>query len=69
MVPAFVENGEFHTLVTSGFVHSPGDALHVLGNIIIIALVGIPLEERLGRNKWLISYTIGLLGGSIAWTI
>jgi len=69
MVPAFVEQGSFHTLITSGFVHSPGDALHVLSNIIIIALVGIPLEERLGRNKWLISYMIGLLGGSICWTI
>ena len=69
LIPAMVERGEIHTLITSGFVHSPGDALHVLSNIIIIALVGIPLEDRLGRNKWLISYFIGLLGGSIAWTI
>ena len=43
--------------------------MHVLGNIVIIALVGIPLEDRLGRGKWLISYMIGLLGGSIAWTV
>ncbi len=69
MIPALVEDGHIHTLITSGFVHSPGDALHVLSNIIIIALVGIPLEDRLGRNRWLISYFIGLLGGSIAWTV
>jgi len=69
MIPALVEEGHFHTLITSGFVHSWTNPLHVLGNIIIIALVGIPLEERLGRNKWLLSYMIGLLGGSIAWTL
>lgn len=69
MIPVLVEEGYFHTLITSGFLHSWNDPLHVLGNIIIIALVGIPLEERLGRGRWLISYTIGLLGGSIAWTL
>ena len=69
MVPALVESGHIHTLITSGFVHSWNSPLHVLGNIVIIALVGIPLEDRLGRGKWLISYAIGLLGGSIAWTL
>jgi membrane associated rhomboid family serine protease len=69
MRPALVESGVFHTLITSGFVHNPVDPLHVLSNIIIIALVGIPLEERLGRGRWCISYLVGLLGGSIAWTL
>ena len=69
MIPALVENGHLHTLVTSGFHIHGSDPLHVLGNIVIIALVGIPLEDRLGRGKWLISYMIGLLGGSIAWTL
>ena len=70
MVPNDVLNsGEFYTLITSGFIHDPFSPLHVLGNIIIIALVGIPLEERLGRGRWLLIYFTGLLGGSIAWTI
>lgn len=69
MVPAWVEQGRLFTLISAGFAHSPGDPLHVLGNIVIIALVGIPLEKRLGRGRWLISYFIGLLGGSIAWTL
>tara|TARA_B100000989_G_scaffold45444_1_gene29084 strand:+ start:13651 stop:14550 length:900 start_codon:yes stop_codon:yes gene_type:complete len=67
LVPALVTDGHFHTLITSGFVHS--NPLHVLGNILIIALVGIPLEDRLGRVRWLISYMVGLLGGSVAWTL
>ena len=69
MIPNEVESGAFHTLITAGFVHSPADPLHVLGNIMIVALVGIPLEQRLGRGRWILSYMIGLLGGSIAWTI
>tara|TARA_B100000941_G_scaffold87079_2_gene60211 strand:+ start:4948 stop:5847 length:900 start_codon:yes stop_codon:yes gene_type:complete len=67
LVPALVTDGHFHTLITSGFVHS--NPLHVLGNILIISLVGIPLEDRLGRVRWLISYMVGLLGGSVAWTL
>ena len=37
-----------HTLVSAGFLHSQGDMMHVLGNVIILALVGVPLEQRLG---------------------
>ena len=55
------------TLFTSGFLHST--PMHVLSNIVIIALVGIPLEQRMGRSRWLIIYVIGLLGGSLCWSI
>ena len=55
------------TFVSAGFLHSQFDATHVLGNILVISLVGIPLEQRLGRTRFAIVYFIGLLGGSIAW--
>ena len=55
------------TFVSSGFLHSQFDPTHVLGNILIISLVGIPLEQRLGRNRFIGVYFIGLVGGSIAW--
>lgn len=55
------------TFVSSGFLHSQFDPTHVLGNILIISLVGIPLEQRLGRNRFIAVYFIGLVGGSIAW--
>ncbi|MGB0950403.1 MAG: rhomboid family intramembrane serine protease [Poseidonia sp.] len=60
--PAF-----FHTLATAGFLHSQGDMMHVLGNVIILALVGVPLEQRLGSKRYAIVYVIGLLGGSLGW--
>ncbi len=57
----------FHTLFSAGFLHA--DALHVLGNTVILALVGIPLEQRLGGKRYLQIYFIGLFGGSFAWYI
>ena len=56
-----------HTLFSAGFLHA--DALHVLGNTVILALIGIPLEQRLGGRRYLQIYFIGLFGGSFAWYI
>ena len=55
------------TFISAGFLHSQFDATHVLGNILVISLVGIPLEQRLGRKRFAAIYFIGLIGGSIAW--
>jgi membrane associated rhomboid family serine protease len=55
----------FHTFFSAGFLH--GDALHVLGNILVIALVGVPLEQRLGVRRFATVYAVGLFGGSFAW--
>jgi membrane associated rhomboid family serine protease len=46
------------TFISAGFLHSQFDATHVLGNIMVIALVGIPLEQRLGRNRFFAVYFI-----------
>ena len=56
-----------HTLFSAGFLHA--NALHVLGNTVILALIGIPLEQRLGGRRYLQIYFIGLFGGSFAWYI
>ena len=62
--PAF-----WHTLLTAGFLHSQGDMMHVLGNVVILALVGVPLEQRLGTKRFALIYFIGLLGGSLGWVV
>lgn len=58
-----------HTLFTAGFLHSMGDVTHVLGNVLVIAMVGIPLEQRLGTKRFTVIYVAGLLGGSVAWVL
>lgn len=57
----------YHTMFTAGFLHSMTDVTHVLGNVLVIALVGIPLEQRLGTKRFTMIYVAGLLGGSLAW--
>lgn len=57
----------FHTFFSAGFLHSQFDATHVLGNILVIALIGVPLEQRLGTRRFALIYAIGLFGGSFAW--
>lgn len=68
LVPARTFQPMFwHTLITAGFLHSQGDLMHVLGNVVILALVGVPLEQRLGTIRYGIVYFVGLLGGSLCW--
>ena len=68
LIPARVsELSHLHSLFTAGFLHSNGDVTHVLGNVVILALVGIPLEARLGFKRYAIVYLVGLFGGSFAW--
>lgn len=70
LVPVRSFEPEFvHTLATAGFLHSQGDMMHVLGNVLILALVGVPLEQRLGPRRFATIYVIGLLGGSLGWVL
>ncbi len=55
----------FHRMVTSAWLHA--DFLHVLGNVLVIALAGVPLEQRLGPKRWIAVYFLGFLGGNLAW--
>ena len=68
LIPVRSTMPEFwHTLISAGFLHSQNDMMHVLGNVIILALVGVPLEQRLGTKRFGIIYLLGLMGGSIGW--
>jgi membrane associated rhomboid family serine protease len=68
LVPARTGDPWFwHTLFSAGFLHSQGDLMHVLGNVVILALVGVPLEQRLGRRRFAAVYLVGLAGGSLGW--
>ena len=35
--------------------------------VVVIALVGLPLEGRLGARRWMAVYILGLIGGNLAW--
>ena len=61
------EPGEWYRYITSAWIHSEGDFIHVLGNVLVITLVGVPLEQRLGARRFMVVYLIGAIGGGIAW--
>ena len=58
---------ELHRMITATWLHA--DYFHILSNVIVIALVGIPLELRLGNRRFMILYFIGGLFDSISWVI
>ncbi|MBK00791.1 MAG: hypothetical protein CMB48_07605 [Euryarchaeota archaeon] len=61
------ETIELHRMLTATWLHA--DYFHILSNVIVIALVGIPLELRLGNRRFMLVYLVGALGGSISWVI
>lgn len=68
VIPILAEEpAHFHRIFTSAWLHA--DFVHVLGNILVIALAGVPLEQRLGSKRWIVVYFIGFLGGNIAWIL
>lgn len=54
-----------HRFVTAAWLHA--DFIHVLGNVLVVALAGVPLEQRLGAKRWIAVYFLGIFGGNIAW--
>ncbi|MCK5037931.1 MAG: rhomboid family intramembrane serine protease [Thermoplasmata archaeon] len=42
------------SIITSMFMHA--DPIHLIGNCLVLYLIGLPLEERIGTRKWGIIY-------------
>jgi len=57
-----VANGGWWRLITAGFLHA--NLLHIGLNMLILWLVGSPLEEMLGRGRYVLLYFVSLLAGS-----
>lgn len=55
--PIYLKTGEkIYTIFTSMYLH--GGLLHVLMNMFILILAGIPFEERIGAKKFAIIYFV-----------
>ncbi|MDY5128456.1 rhomboid family intramembrane serine protease [Actinotignum urinale] len=66
-IPALAVSEPYRYL-TAMFFHS-GEA-HILGNMYALFLIGIPMERRLGRSKFLVFYLLCGIGGHtliLAW--
>ncbi len=57
-----VANGDYWRLMSSAFMHY--GPIHLGMNMLVLWLVGGPLEERMGRARYLLLYLVAGLGGS-----
>jgi membrane associated rhomboid family serine protease len=57
-----VANGDYWRLLTSAFMHF--GPLHLGFNMIMLWFIGAPLEERMGRGRFLLLYLVAGLAGS-----
>jgi membrane associated rhomboid family serine protease len=58
----WVENGGWYRLVTSMFLH--GFLLHILFNMVALWFIGRPVEQYLGRARYIGLYFVSGLAGS-----
>ncbi|WP_330297458.1 rhomboid family intramembrane serine protease [Streptomyces sp. NBC_00503] len=57
-----VSTGEYYRLMTSAFLHV--QMWHIFGNMLGLWFIGAPLEQALGRARYLTVYLLSGLGGS-----
>jgi membrane associated rhomboid family serine protease len=61
-IEAIYRRGEWHRLLTSGFLH--GGGFHIALNLMSLAFIGPSLEDYFGPGRFAILYFGALLGGS-----
>jgi len=65
--PIYIFHPEmYYTLLSSMYIHS--GFLHVFFNMLILFLIGMPLEERIGTKRFATVYLIGGLVGTLTYT-
>ncbi len=52
-----------HTIFTSMFMHV--HPFHLIGNVLVLYLIGLPLEERIGSRNWGIIYLASGLAATL----
>lgn len=69
--PAYTIRGSGYPLepwrmITVAFVHSPSVLLHILFNMLALWMFGQQLEATVGRWRFIATYLLSALGGSVA---
>lgn len=62
-IPLAIASGQTYRLLTAAFLHA--GVAHLLFNMLALFLLGPPIEEALGRSRFLVLYLLAALGGSV----
>jgi membrane associated rhomboid family serine protease len=60
--PGGLAEGEWWRLITSAFLH--GNLIHIALNMLVLWFVGAPVEQAIGRGRYLALYIVSGLAGS-----
>ena len=63
-----LREGRAWTLLTYGFLHSPVNLLHIVGNLLAIYFLGRELLPMLGARRFLGLYGTAIMLGGVAWS-
>jgi membrane associated rhomboid family serine protease len=61
-VPGGLDQGEWWRLITAAFLHA--NLLHLAFNMLVLWFVGAPVEQAIGRGRFLAIYLVSGLAGS-----
>jgi len=61
-VPGGLDQGEWWRLITAAFLHA--SLLHLAFNMLVLWFVGAPVEQAIGRGRFLAIYLVSGLAGS-----
>jgi len=59
---------ECYRLLTYGFLHSTGDAWHILINMVILWMFGRDIEQRYGQREFLWFYLSAIVFAGLVWS-
>ena len=60
-----IADGDLWRLLTTGFLHDPGNPLHVAFNMFALWVLGGMLEPAIGRLRFAILYFVSVFAGSL----
>ena len=61
-IPGGLDQGEWYRLITAAFLHA--SLIHLAMNMLILWIVGAPVEQAIGRGRFLAIYFVSGLAGS-----
>jgi membrane associated rhomboid family serine protease len=61
-IPGGLDQGEWYRLITAAFLHA--SLIHLAMNMLILWIVGAPVEQAIGRGRFLAIYVVSGLAGS-----